>query len=273
METMTSSILTIPVRAGMFCWLEHHSSDPARASQFWSQLLGGAAQEIPFPDGTVMRMHEREGHPMFSMMPCPSYVEARGSHWLPTIAVDDIDAAHARALAAGARSLLEPHDNPFGRASVLEDPQGAAIGLFTAAAGKTDGINPHGHGFMCWCELVTPDPEASARFYATLCGWECADRAMSSGSSGFTIKIAQLGGHPIASIFKRCIDDAHPWPRARWCPYLQVDRVEPLAARITELGGSLPCPAMPIEGVGEWQSLNDACGCETALLQPIARGN
>jgi predicted enzyme related to lactoylglutathione lyase len=60
-------------------------------------------------------------------------------HWLPYIAVEDVDRAAERTRALGGRVLVEPVDIPgFGRAAVLRDPQGAAFGVFHAANGPPD---------------------------------------------------------------------------------------------------------------------------------------
>jgi hypothetical protein len=195
---------------------------------------------------------------------CPAQLIERGPHWLPFVAVDDTDAAFARALERGARCVTAPNDNGMGRGAIIEDPHGAALGLFTAAPGATDGVNPHGHGFMCWCELVTPDPKASADFLAHVLGWTATERDMGA----FTVTIAHAHGHPVASLWKRCDDDAHPWKRARWYPYVQVNSIELAAASAKALGATLPCDLMPIPGVGRWQPTFDPAGCETALLEP-----
>jgi predicted enzyme related to lactoylglutathione lyase len=43
--------------------------------------------------------------------------------------VDDIEVAHARAVAAGARVLHEPRDEPWGRSGRYEDLDGNVIEL------------------------------------------------------------------------------------------------------------------------------------------------
>ncbi len=258
------STTTVTVHHGMFCWFEHHSRDPIGAAAFWVKAMGHESQDIRLPDGGTMHFLHSNGQPAMSTLACPTALQARGPHWLPYIAVDDIDAAHASALAAGANEVVAPHDNPAGRASTIIDPQGAVIGLFTAALGKTDGVNVIGHGYVCWCELVTADPVASTRFYETVLGWSCTEQHM----PGFTVVVARAGGAAVASIFKRCDDDAHAWKGARWYPYIQSDDIALAAARVKECGGSLSCDAMEIPGIGVWQPTSDALGCETALLQP-----
>jgi predicted enzyme related to lactoylglutathione lyase len=51
-------------------------------------------------------------------------------HWLPYVAVDDVDATIARARKLGALIPVVPEDIPgIGRFSVLEDPTGAVLAV------------------------------------------------------------------------------------------------------------------------------------------------
>lgn len=265
-----TGVMTVPVHHGMFCWFEHHSDSPERAVEFWTALVGGEHAAVPLPCGSTMHLMNAGPHHRWSLRAlagCPAPLIARGPHWLPFVAVDDTDAAYARALSHGATGVTAPNDNGMGRGAVIVDPHGAALGLFTAAPGATDGVNPHGHGFMCWCELVTPDPKASAAFLAHVLGWTSTEQDMGD----FTVTIASAGGHPVASLWKQCADDAHPWKRARWYPYVQVNEMDSAAAQAKALGATLPCDVMPIPGVGRWQPTYDPTGCETALLEPAQR--
>jgi len=205
-------------------------------------MMDAARQAIGFAQGKSRKSLDAE--PMLLAM-----LEAATEEWPP----DDTDAAHARALSRGARSIAAPHDNGMGRGAIIEDPHGAALGLFTAAPGATDGVNPHGHGFMCWCELVTPDPKASAEFLDHVLGWTSTERDMGA----FTVTIASANGHPVASLWKRCDDDAHPWKRARWYPYVQVDAIEPAecAPKGSRVSSSAPARCAAPSAVIAWVSL------------------
>lgn len=265
-------IMTVPVRHGMFCWFEHRSDDPERAIEYWIALVGGEHAAMPLPCGSTMHLINSGPHHRWSLRATasgPAPLAERGPHWLPFVAVDDTDAAYARALERDARGIAAPYDSGYGRGAIIEDPHGAVLGLFTATPGATDGVNPHGHGFVCWCELVTPDPNASAEFLAHVLGWTAVERNMGD----FTVTIAHADDHPVASLWKRCEDDAHPWKRARWYPYVEVDAIEPAAARAQALGATLPCDIMPIPGVGRWQPTFDPTGCETALLETAKPGS
>lgn len=249
-----ADVMTVPVRHGMFCWFEHHSDAPERATDYWTALVGGESMAVPLPCGNTMHLMNSGQHHRWSLRAlagCPALLIERGPHWLPFVAVDDTDAAYARAMERGARSIAAPNENGMGRGAMIEDPHGAAIGLFTAAPGATDGVNPHGHGFMCWCELVTPDPKASAAFLAHVLGWTSTEQDMGA----FTVTIASANGHPVASLWKQCADDAHPGSvRAgtptcrsmRWRPLRRTRRHSAPACRATScrspawVGGNPP---------------------------------
>lgn len=56
------------------------------------------------------------------------------SYWRVYFAVEDVDAAHRKALELGAKELLEPQDFPGGRFPIVSDPEGASVGLLKMAA-------------------------------------------------------------------------------------------------------------------------------------------
>jgi predicted enzyme related to lactoylglutathione lyase len=56
------------------------------------------------------------------------------SYWMVYFGADDVDAAFAKAIAAGAHEMLPPRDFPGGRFAILGDPQGAAFGILKMAA-------------------------------------------------------------------------------------------------------------------------------------------
>ena len=51
------------------------------------------------------------------------------SYWQVYFSVDDVDAAHRKALGLGARELIAPQEFPGGRFAILSDPEGASFGL------------------------------------------------------------------------------------------------------------------------------------------------
>ena len=59
---------------------------------------------------------------------------------------------------------------------------------------RRDGYIP---GVPCWVDTSQPDPEAAARFYGGLFGWEL-ENAMPEGSGG-SYFMARLGGGDVAA--------------------------------------------------------------------------
>lgn len=59
--------------------------------------------------------------------PIPADDTATHPHWRVTFAVDDVEATVATARELGGRVLQDPHDAPWVRMAVIEDPQGAVF--------------------------------------------------------------------------------------------------------------------------------------------------
>jgi predicted enzyme related to lactoylglutathione lyase len=141
--------------AGTFCWVDLATTDAPAAQRFYAELLGWDAP------GVDRYVHwTREGHDVAGVYPREG--EPR---WTSYVAVADVDATAPRAEALGGsvaeppfdaglegrRALLRdpagaataaggavrfpPTTVGIGRIAVLQDPQGAAFGVF---AGPTD---------------------------------------------------------------------------------------------------------------------------------------
>jgi predicted enzyme related to lactoylglutathione lyase len=128
-----------------------NARDPEAAAAFYGALFGWEAGP-PDPDGGA-RLLYLDGYGDHLAERDPSLRQRMGDlgaperfedavawivpladglppHWDVTFAVDDADAAAARAVAAGGRILMPPTDMPWVRMTVLSDPEGA---VFTAS--------------------------------------------------------------------------------------------------------------------------------------------
>ena len=114
---------------GVFVWDELHTSDPAAAKSFYGEVLGWTARDEDMGGFTYTIFQNRAGTDVAG---CSQLREGEpGTNWLVYIGTDDVDATTARAKELGATVHVEPSDIPnVGRFSVLEDPPGAAFGLF-----------------------------------------------------------------------------------------------------------------------------------------------
>ncbi len=256
------SLTTVPVAHGMFCWFELTTHDVDRGAGFYRELMRAGTRSVPM-GGTDYLLFEVDGQTVAGLMPMGKEVPIGApSHWMPYIAVDDVDAACAGVTALGGKICCQPSDMSMGRFAVASDPTGAVFSLFKAAPGRTDGTNPMGPGAFVWCELVTRDLARSSEFYAKLLGWTPQFRT--SGASCFVEMKA--GPQAVASVFEACADETTS--QGHWCPYLCVDDIHASLAAAVRLGGTKLCEPMDIPGVGLYAGLTDPTGAHLALFQP-----
>jgi len=123
----------------VFSWDECLSTDAAAGAAFYAPLFGWRVegQEMDFGGHRgVYRVFWHGDDHFSSIMDLPPQAAAHGAptHWLPYVTVPDVDAAAARAEGLGARIHVPPTDIPgVGRFSVLADPQGATLAVYSNA--------------------------------------------------------------------------------------------------------------------------------------------
>ena len=117
---------------GTVTWNELITADPA-AVTFYTDVLGLTTSTMDMgAGGGEYTMFEAGGQPVGGSMP----PQAPGvpNHWHVYFAVDDTDAAAARAAELGGTVVVPPFDTPVGRIAVLGDPQGAVFSVIKTAA-------------------------------------------------------------------------------------------------------------------------------------------
>lgn len=111
-------------------WNELNTRDPEAAKAFYGAVFGWGFEERDF-DGssyTSLKMGEDTVGGLLDMRGrVPDEVP---NHWLAYFAVDDADAAVAKATGSGAEALFGPETmNEVGRIAVLKDPWGAVFAV------------------------------------------------------------------------------------------------------------------------------------------------
>ncbi|MBI5406009.1 VOC family protein [Candidatus Kaiserbacteria bacterium] len=110
-----------------FVWFELASDDPTAAKKFYQDMFGwdmnemggyvmikvGAAKEL----GAGIKENPGKGH-----IP---------SHWTPYVSVEDVKTATAKASKLGAKVLHDTHETPNGIVSVVLDPTGSPLALWS----------------------------------------------------------------------------------------------------------------------------------------------
>jgi len=227
---------------GRFVWYDLMTTDPAKAQDFYSKVVGWGIQvwEGPKP----YTMWTVDGTPIGGVMPKSS--PGGPSHWLAYVSTPDVDATAKDAQARGAKLLVPGTDIPsVGRFAVLADPQGAALAIFTPIAGATKDQAAAKRGEFSWHELATTSLEDGFRFYQALFGWDLMeDHDM--GPLG-TYRIFGRNGVQLGGMFNK----PPQIPAPNWLLYVLVDDAARAAERVTANGGSVLNGPMEVPG-GDW---------------------
>jgi predicted enzyme related to lactoylglutathione lyase len=120
-----------PARIGTFVWDELHTKDQAAAGKFYGAIFGWTGkvgENDPMKYWHWVNAGKDVGGMMTLMAPNVP------PHWLPYVAVSDVDASCKKAKDLGAKVVMEPMDIPkVGKFGVIQDPTGAAIALYRSA--------------------------------------------------------------------------------------------------------------------------------------------
>jgi predicted enzyme related to lactoylglutathione lyase len=244
---------------GRFVWHDLMTTDAARSQRFYCDLFGWQIQEVPMQGFTYRMIVAGPG-------PIGGIVEEKNipcSHWMPYLAVADVDAMAARIQKANGTVCVPPTDIPnTGRFAVVGDPQGAYFSIYKGAT-ECAGADPDlpVAGRVCWNELLTTDDGAAQRFYGALFGWKEQPKDM--GPMG-TYRVQMLGDKQAGGIMRNPQNGA---PSA-WLAYFLAPDLAAATAKAKQLGAKPCVENMPIEGIGAFSMLIDPVGAVFALFAP-----
>jgi hypothetical protein len=121
--------------ANAFGWGELNARGVDRALPFYSTIFGWTVKTGDMGEGNPpYHEFQIDGRSIAGAQELNPMVPPEvPSYWMVYFSADDVDASHAKALAAGATEMLPPQDFPGGRFSILSDPQGATFGLLKTA--------------------------------------------------------------------------------------------------------------------------------------------
>jgi predicted enzyme related to lactoylglutathione lyase/uncharacterized protein YndB with AHSA1/START domain len=153
-----------PMAVGEFCWNELLTSNEAGATKFYSAVFGWQAADFP---GANMKytIWKQQGKGIGGLMKRP--MESIPPNWLPYVTVTNVDATAKKAGEAGGKVTMPPFDVPtVGRIAVIQDPQGAALGIIQPAAQPSNCAGNQ----LVWCDIPVKDLDRAIRFYSTVLG-------------------------------------------------------------------------------------------------------
>jgi predicted RNase H-like nuclease/predicted enzyme related to lactoylglutathione lyase len=132
-------------------------SDLERSARFYRDAIGVPLEPGRGADELHLEYSWREGaylhFALFAGEP------TRGA-WV-TFHVDDLDAAHERAVTAGAEVVEPPHDEPWGRTAAYHDPDGTIVGLTERPSIRVAGVDMASGG---WAVVVLEGDRVAEAF-------------------------------------------------------------------------------------------------------------
>jgi len=243
---------------GRFVWHDMMTTDAAKSKTFYTSLFDWQIQDIPMEGATYGMLMAGPG-------PIGGLIEEKAipmSHWMPYVAVDDVDASAAKCKELGGTICIEPRDIPgTGRFAVVGDPQGAYFSIYKG--------NPESHGAdpdqpipgrVCWNEVLTSDDAAAQKFYSGMFGWTADSKDM--GPMGM-YHCQMLGDKQVGGIMNNPMNGAP----SCWLSYFLVTDLAASTNKAKELGANAMMENTPIPGIGSFSMLADPCGAVFALFQ------
>lgn len=120
-------------------------------------------------------------------------------------------------------------------------------------------------GGFIWYELMTPDPDAAARFYGDVVGW----RIGPAPSAGQDYRmIGRSDGGNAGGVLKLTPEMTANGMAPLWVGYLQVNDVDASIAAIEKDGGGARMPATDLP-VGRIAMVSDPQGALLYIMRPI----
>lgn len=245
--------------AGVPCWIDLEQDDPEAAAAFYGGFFGWdlADRMPPGLPGHYFAATLR-GKDVAGIGSRPEGAPPEVS-WRTYVWVDSADDAAARAWELGGTVTAGPMDvMDAGRMAVIQDPEGARIGVWEARRHRGAQI-VNDPGSWNFSGLHTRDPEAALAFYGGLFGWEADAPDPSMGGTallrrpgygdhleernpGMKAGMAEMGA-PAG------FEDAVAWltpleggGEPHWDATFGVADADAAAARAVELGGTVLMP-------------------------------
>ncbi|MGO7536109.1 VOC family protein [Rhizobium leguminosarum] len=121
------------------------------------------------------------------------------------------------------------------------------------------------HGKFIWCELMTPDTSAAAKFYSSVVGWTTSEMKM-EGMPTYTI--FEANGIGVAGLMEFPAELEGKGIPPNWTGYVDVDDVDQSVKDFAANGGSVRRPPEDIPTIGRFAVVADPHGAVLCIMTP-----
>ena len=249
-----------------FFWYELMTTDPKKAAEFYSDVVGWSAAPFGGDGGIPYTVLSAGQRGVGGIMDMPEAYKKGGGHpaWVGYIHTPDVEAAAEALKKAGGKVHRGPEDIPdVGRFAVVSDPQGAMFQLLQPNGPDQPPVPAGTPGHIGWHELYTSDWKKAVDFYSGQFGWK-KTREFDMGEMGiyalFSMDKDEVGG---------MMDRPAQIPTPVWQFYFNVKGIDAATKRVSDKGGKVLMGPMEVPG-GQWVvQCQDPQGAHFALLAPV----
>jgi uncharacterized protein len=242
---------------GTFSWVDLATADAAGAKEFYGELFGWEAEDMPGEGGTytMFRLDGKDVAACFTQKDGPT------PHWNSYVTVEDVDSAVAIAIELGGSVLMPGRDvERIGRMAVIADPTGAAVALWEPRGHIGAGL-VNAPGALCWNDLGTTDLDAAMAFHGELFGWTFEKRMDEDPLRYMRIRNVDTEN---GSIHLQGEDERGAPPH--WDVYFATSDLDGTNSRLTELGGQVLVPPLEVPAGGRVSVAKDPQGAAFGLF-------
>jgi predicted enzyme related to lactoylglutathione lyase len=252
-----------------FVWHDLNTTDVEGAKRFYGEVFNWTFDKS---DGEYT--HVKAGDQMIGGIRKLGANEHQPPSWLGYVLVDDVAATVATIEKQKGRVYMPTTVmDKVGTFAVTADPTGAVFAPWRSARAEenqpeTIAAMPKPSTF-CWDELATTDPDAAAKFYAAVLGWQ--PRAVDMGG-GMTYTLFDRpgtsgpNGQPIGA--GGMMKSPPGVPHSFWLAYVAVDNADQASDKAKRLGGTVMVPPTDIPNVGRFACWSDPQQAAIAVLAP-----
>src|SRR5580704_9277210 len=252
-----------------FVWHDLSTNDVEGAKRFYGEVFNWR-----FDKSDSEYAHINAGDQMIGGIRKLGANEHQPPSWLAYVLVDDVAATVATIEKHNGRVYMPTTVmDKVGTFAVTADPTGAVFAPWRSARveenqPETVAAQPKPYTF-CWDELVTTDPDAAAKFYAAVLGWQPHAADMGGGMT-YTLfhRPGTTGptGQPIGA--GGMMKSPPGVPHSFWLAYVAVDNADQASDKAKRLGATVMVPPTDIPNVGRFACWSDPQQAAIAVLAP-----
>jgi predicted enzyme related to lactoylglutathione lyase len=242
---------------GSFCFAELNTPNAELGKRFYCALLGWGAVDLPI-NSHHYSLFQLHGSDVAGLR-----WDARTPHrWVPYVHVESVDRTAARARDLGATIVGATSGLPGNvRTCVLEDPEGAVIGLWETRGHQGARLVNEART-LWWFELLARNIASARGFYMRLFDWAVVE-TLKYGNGPYTI--FKIGDSSVAG----AVQFADDWGvTPRWQVYFAVNDYNEIVRRTESLGGALEFQR-DVPETGRLGVLRDSARAVFVIMKPL----